>query len=149
MEESGEIDLSGNRVIHVVLSHLTPGQSMPRGGIAGLYHEVGNDTVPQHPVIKSLTHQLQEIVTMLRCLVIEIHHDITLRRLQQNLMARHGAVGCRARRFSLPPYCEMYGNQRQNGNPFAHILYSFFNQRCKIKKKQTHLILKFPNNIKF
>ena len=50
--------------------------------VARLYHKVLDDTMEQQRVVHLHAHQLQEVVAMLRCLVVEGYADVSLRRLQ-------------------------------------------------------------------
>ena len=46
------------------------GLSMTAARVAGLYHEIADDTVEEHAVVGSLAHLMEEIVAVEGCLIV-------------------------------------------------------------------------------
>ena len=54
----------------------------------GLNHEIGNDAMPQDAVVIAFSYELEEVVAMKGCLVVQLDDDVALRRAEQDLVTQ-------------------------------------------------------------
>ena len=98
-------DLCRNGVVGRVQAHSGSGLRMARRRVAGLNHEVEDDAVPEVSVVEALVHQFQEVVAMLRRLVVEHHANVSHRSLQQHFRLRQRvAIGLGKRTQTNGPH---------------------------------------------
>lgn len=83
-----EAELSGNGIVQVILTDRLAGLGVSCGGVAGLNHEIGNDAMPQDAVVIAFSYELEEVVAMKGCLVVQLDDDVALRRAEQDLVTR-------------------------------------------------------------
>ena len=69
-----------------------------RGGIACLNHEAVDDAMEEHTIVIALAHQSQEVVAMLRCLIVEHDAYASLVREELHLVAVVLRIGRRHER---------------------------------------------------
>ena len=74
----GQPELGRQRVVQVALAQLCAGCGMAAERVAGLNHEVADDPVEEQRVVELVAHQIQEIVAVAGCLVIECQPDVAL-----------------------------------------------------------------------
>ena len=77
MEEAG-FNFRGNGIAEGTGTQAHARLGITRLGIAGLHHEMLDDTVKKKTVIRAILHQFHEIVTVQRGLIIEQKHHVTV-----------------------------------------------------------------------
>ena len=79
-------DFGWYRIVDIKLLHLS-GSNLATRVITTLDHEVLDDTLKDTAVVISAVHELEEVVAVMRCIVIKSHTDIAHRGFQQYLVA--------------------------------------------------------------
>ena len=69
---------SGNVVARTACTKRLAGRCTLALGITSLYHEIADNAVEERTIIVALGGQMQEVVAMKRCLVVEANHYVAL-----------------------------------------------------------------------
>ena len=80
-------DLGGNFVTRIAVAQHLSRRSTPRGGVARLDHETGDHAVEQQRIEKPFARQLQEIIAVEGCPVVERNADVARSGMQQDFGA--------------------------------------------------------------
>lgn len=75
MEEVG-LDLGLQRVVGTAHTELLACRRALRVGVAALNHEVANDAMEQRAIVIALRSQLQEVVAVNGCVVVEANGNV-------------------------------------------------------------------------
>ena len=87
MEQLGQSELGFQGVVQLAAAQALSWFGVFALQVAGLYHEVADDSVEQQRVVCLLLDQLHEVVAVDGCLVVECNADVALGCLQQDFFA--------------------------------------------------------------
>ena len=93
MKQLRESDLGRNGVFLRRVAEELALRRTDAAEVARLHHEIADDTMEKHAVVSMSLHQSEDIVTVLRRLVVERDAHIAAVGLQENLVARLGSLG--------------------------------------------------------
>ena len=79
-------DFGRHGIVYIKLLHLSRSH-LSAGVVATLNHEVLDDSLEDAAVVIAAVHELQEVVAMVRRVVIECHTDVAHRGFEQHLVA--------------------------------------------------------------